>query len=67
MIESKLRPGGVLIVDNLLWHGQVLDPGDREPSTRGVRELTRMVTTSARWRASVVPIRDGLLLAQYDP
>src|SRR6185503_11955648 len=28
VIESRLRPGGVLIVDNLLWSGKVLDPGD---------------------------------------
>lgn len=64
VIRERLRPGGVLLVDNLLWHGQILDPADRSPDTEGVRELTRQVTTDPAWIASVVPIRDGLLLAR---
>ncbi|HET8655754.1 MAG TPA: O-methyltransferase [Longimicrobiaceae bacterium] len=63
MVEEKLRPGGVLIVDNLLWHGRVLDRGDHSAATEGVRELTRRVMGDPGWIASVVPIRDGLLLA----
>ena len=64
VIERKLRPGGVLITDNLLWHGRVFDESDDSPATRGVRELTRRITTSDQWDASIVPIRDGLLLAR---
>ena len=62
-IREKLRPGGVLIVDNLLWHGQVLDPDDHDPSTQGVRELTRLLTRDAGWISSLIPIRDGVLMA----
>jgi predicted O-methyltransferase YrrM len=64
VIAEKLRPGGILITDNLLWHGRVLDDSDQSPDTVGVRELTRMVTTDASWTASIVPIRDGLLVAR---
>lgn len=63
VIRQRLRPGGVLIVDNLLWHGRVLDPQDRSEDTAGVREFTRLITTDAGWIATLVPIRDGLLLA----
>jgi predicted O-methyltransferase YrrM len=63
MIRQKLRPGGVLIVDNLLWHGQVLDENDKESSTEGVRELTRLLTTDPDWISTLIPIRDGMLLA----
>ncbi len=63
VIHERLRPGGVLIADNLLWHGQVLDPEDRTADTAGVREFTRLITTDPGWTASLVPIRDGLLLA----
>jgi predicted O-methyltransferase YrrM len=63
LIREKLRPGGVLIVDNLIWHGQVLDPMDKETTTEGVRELTRILTTDPGWISSVIPIRDGMLLA----
>lgn len=64
VIEKKLRPGGVLITDNLLWHGRIFDEQDDTPATRGVRELTRRIMTSDRWDASIVPIRDGLLVAR---
>ena len=63
VIREKLRPGGVLIVDNLLWSGRIFDQDDRTPATEGVRELTRLVTGDQGWIATVVPIRDGLLLA----
>ncbi len=63
IIYEKLRPGGVLIVDNLLWHGQILDQHDHERSTDAIREFTRLVTTSPDWIASIVPVRDGLMVA----
>lgn len=64
VIESKLRQGGLLLVDNLLWHGRVLDASDQTPDTVGIRELTRMVTADPGWIASIVPIRDGILVAR---
>jgi len=63
VIASRLRPGGVLIVDNLLWGNRVLDPDHSDPATEGVRELTRLVTQGPEWLSSILPIRDGLLLA----
>jgi predicted O-methyltransferase YrrM len=63
VIESQLRPGGVLIVDNMIWHSRVLDEKDRSPDTEGVRALTRALTASPRWITSIVPLRDGLLVA----
>jgi caffeoyl-CoA O-methyltransferase len=62
VIYEKLRPGGVLIVDNLLWHGQVLDPDDHQRDTEAIREFTRLITTSPDWITSLVPIRDGLMV-----
>ena len=63
MIREKLRTGGLLIVDNLLWHGQVFEKDGDDPDTRGVRELTRLLTTDPDWISSIIPIRDGMLLA----
>ena len=62
-IAEKLRPGGVLIVDNMLWHGRIFDPNDQNVATHGVRELTRLLATSPDWILSVLPIRDGLAVA----
>lgn len=61
-IEQKLRPGGVLIVDNMLWSGRVLDEADHTPDTEGVRALQQALL-SPSWITSIVPIRDGLLVA----
>ena len=66
-IEAQLKPGGVLIVDNMLWSGQVFDAADTTPATRGIRELTRLLTTSPRWRSALVPVRDGLIVAFREP
>ncbi len=63
MIREKLRPGGVLIVDNLLWHGQVFEEDGNDPNTSGVREFTRLLTTDPDWISSIIPIRDGMLVA----
>ncbi len=64
VIAEKLRSGGLLIVDNLLWSGRVFDPSETEASTQAIREFTRLVVNDPGWVATLVPIRDGLLVAQ---
>ena len=64
VIEAKLRRGGLLVVDNLLWSGRIFDRSDRSADTAGVRKFTRLVTKSALWTASIIPIRDGVLVAR---
>jgi caffeoyl-CoA O-methyltransferase len=64
VIKSRLRTGGVLIVDNVLWSGRIFDESDTSTSTASIREFTRLVTSDPDWTASIVPIRDGLLVAQ---
>lgn len=63
VIKEKLRPGGVLVVDNMLWSGRIFDPDDDSPATTGVRELTDLITADPDWIASLIPIRDGVLVA----
>jgi predicted O-methyltransferase YrrM len=60
---ERLRPGGVLIVDNALWHGRIFDGSDRTEATEGVRAMTRLLADEAVWASSLVPIRDGLMVA----
>jgi predicted O-methyltransferase YrrM len=60
---GKLRSGGIIIVDNTLWSGRIFDPAHRDANGEGIRELTRRATTDAGWISSIVPIRDGLLIA----
>ena len=63
LIKEKLRPGGVLIIDNILWSGRIFDKKDRTEATEGVREFTRMITHDPDWIVSLLPVRDGLIVA----
>lgn len=64
VMAAKLRPGGAILIDNMLWSGRILDPADRSPATEGVREFTRLIGSDPGWEVTLVPIRDGLILAR---
>ena len=63
VIKEKLRPGGILIIDNMIWHGQILDPNDHEDTTEAIREFTKSITTDSDWIVSLTPMRDGMIVA----
>ena len=47
----------------MLGHGRIFDASDQAPSVQGVRELTERLRGDPGWIMSLVPIRDGLLVA----
>jgi predicted O-methyltransferase YrrM len=55
-----LRPGGLLIADNALWGGRVLDERVDDDATRAVREFNRRLATDPRVTGIVVPTHDGV-------
>jgi predicted O-methyltransferase YrrM len=59
----RLRPGGLLITDNILWSGRVLAPDPAEASTRGVQEYTRLIYENSRLYTTMLPVRDGLAIS----
>ena len=59
-----LRPGGVVAFDNALWHDRVADPSQRDEQTVAVRELCRTVAEHESLLPVLLPVGDGLLLAQ---
>ena len=63
VIVDRVRTGGVLITDNLLWSARILDPADKSAATEGVREVTRLVYADLRWIPAIIPLRDGMLAA----
>lgn len=63
VIKEKLRPGGVLIIDNMIWSGRVWDDNDRDKSTEAIRRFTRDITTDPDWIVSLAPMRDGMIVA----
>jgi caffeoyl-CoA O-methyltransferase len=63
VIKPRLRTGGVLIIDNMLWHGQAWETGNTDPSTEGVRKVTQLIHDDPEFVSSLVPIRDGMITA----
>jgi len=62
-IKQHLRVGGLLIVDNLLWHGRVLDAAASDRDTAGVRALTHQIFGDRDFAPTINPLRDGFLVA----
>ncbi len=58
-----LRPGGILVVDNALWHDKVADPTQRDAETVAVREAGRAVRDDETLVPVLIPLDDGLLAA----
>jgi len=58
-----LRPGGLIAVDNVLWHGKVLDQSVQDADTRAIRALNEKLHRDQRVLVSMLPIGDGLTLA----
>jgi predicted O-methyltransferase YrrM len=62
-----LRPGGLLLADNVLWHGRVADPGVSDEDTEGVRAFNVAVHDDPVFHTQIFPTGDGLLAAVHTP
>lgn len=63
MLMPKMRVGGWLIIDNVLWHGKVLDTNP-DAKTRAIDAFNKKVHRDNRVQTILLPIRDGLLIAK---
>lgn len=59
-----VRPGGLIVFDNALWHNRVADPAQRDPETTAIRETIARVKEHDGLRSLMLPLGDGLLAAQ---
>ncbi len=62
LIFDKLRPGGIILADNTLWSGKVLDPSQMDKETIGIREFNEAVTQDSRVENVLLTIRDGIMM-----
>ncbi|MFF5226130.1 O-methyltransferase [Dactylosporangium sp. NPDC000521] len=63
-VVPRTRPGGLILVDNVLRHGHVLDPDPDDHGTIAIVEFNRRVLADDRVESVLVPIADGLTLAR---
>jgi len=61
LVFDKVRPGGFIIADNVLWSGRVLDE-EMDENTKALHEFSQMVLADDRVANVLLPIRDGLMV-----
>ena len=61
LVFDKVRPGGFIIADNVLWSGRVLDE-EMDENTKALHEFNQMVVADDRVANVLLPIRDGLMV-----
>lgn len=61
-ILPKLRKGGLILADNVLWSGKVLDPNEKDKETSGLRKFNELVRDEPTVEQVMLPVRDGITL-----
>ena len=65
LIIDKLNPGGIILSDNVLWHGKVVEPlKDKDISTKVLLEYNELLKNDPRVETVLLPIRDGLTISR---
>lgn len=62
LIIDKVRPGGFIIADNVLWGGKVFEKDIKDPQTKGIVEFNEMISHQKKVENIILPIRDGVML-----
>jgi len=62
LIIDKLKPGGYVLVDNVLWGEKVLDNETNDPQTKGIIKFNDMIMKQKNIESVMIPVRDGLML-----
>ena len=62
IIIRKMRPGGFIIADNVLWGDKVLEKGTKDRQTRGIIEFNEMIRQQTNIEKVILPVRDGIML-----
>jgi predicted O-methyltransferase YrrM len=62
MIIGKVKPGAIILADNVLWGGQVTEDDTNDPQTRGIINFNEMIHNEDEIENIILSIRDGLML-----
>src|SRR3989475_11617555 len=60
--KELIAPTGVVLIDNVLWSGRVLNANTHDPSTKAIQELNRVVSSDPRVTAVLLTLRDGVFV-----
>jgi predicted O-methyltransferase YrrM len=64
LAATRVKKGGLLVTDNVLWSGKVADKNPTEASTKAILEFNRLLYSSSEFFPTIIPLRDGVAVAQ---
>ncbi len=62
----RVRRGGYLVADNVLWSGKVVDASVSDAATEGIRQFNRTLFALQEFKTVIVPLRDGVAIARRE-
>ena len=62
LLKNKLKSGAVILFDNVLWYGKILEENPKQKSTKVIKELNELVAKDADFDNVILPLRDGVHL-----
>jgi predicted O-methyltransferase YrrM len=61
-VKKKVKSGGFIIADNVLWGGKALDESTKDQQTRGIIEFNEMIKSEPGIENVILPLRDGIMV-----
>ncbi|HEY0666932.1 MAG TPA: O-methyltransferase [Sphingobacteriaceae bacterium] len=62
LVIDKVRPGGLILTDNVLWYGKVLNDATRDKDTTIIHQFNNKVANDPRVEKLILPVRDGIFV-----
>jgi predicted O-methyltransferase YrrM len=64
LVIERMNPGGIILADNILWSGKVIDPAATDRETEMLRRYNEVIHADNRVENILLPIRDGIMVAR---
>ena len=64
IVSKKLNPKGIIISDNVLWSGKVVEESDNDQETDTLKKFNKLLSKDERFETIILPLRDGLSISR---
>ena len=64
IVSKKLNPNGIIISDNVLWSGKVVEESDGDQETNTLKKFNNLLSKDERFETIILPLRDGLSISR---
>ncbi len=64
LVSEKLNPNGLIISDNVLWSGKVVDRDNDDEETNTIKKFNRILNDDKKFETVILPLRDGISISR---